>query len=82
MFIKFLGIGVLAVSLFALLTLLLMRSSENLGSIGLILLGLIACLLVAALFDGVCAVESKPGRGTTVRVTIPLREEELCLSAS
>lgn len=45
-------------------------------------LGLTGIKERAALFGGVCTVESEPGRGTTVRVKIPLREEELCLSAS
>lgn len=45
-------------------------------------LGLTGIQERAALFDGVCTVESEPGRGTTLRVRIPLREEELCLSVS
>jgi len=45
-------------------------------------LGLTGIRERAALFGGDCTVESEPGRGTTVRVKIPLREEELCLSAS
>jgi len=36
----------------------------------------------AALFGGQCVVESESGRGTTIRVKIPLSEEQTCLSAS
>jgi signal transduction histidine kinase len=45
-------------------------------------LGLTGIQERAALFDGLCTVESEPGRGTTLRVRIPLPEETLCLSAS
>jgi signal transduction histidine kinase len=36
----------------------------------------------AALFGGQCVVESESGRGTTIRVKIPLHEEQPCLSDS
>jgi signal transduction histidine kinase len=36
----------------------------------------------AALLGGICAVESAPGAGTTVRVRIPLNEPETCQALS
>ncbi len=36
----------------------------------------------AALLGGPCAVESVPGQGTTIRVTIPLGESRTCQSVS
>jgi signal transduction histidine kinase len=43
-------------------------------------LGLTGMRERATLFGGVCTVDSEPGRGTTIRIKIPL-DEELCQSA-
>jgi signal transduction histidine kinase len=45
-------------------------------------LGLTGMQERAALYGGECIVESEPGRGTTIRVKIPLSEEQACLSSS
>jgi signal transduction histidine kinase len=45
-------------------------------------LGLTGMRERAALLGGTCAVESVPGKGTTIRVRIPLREEQTCPSES
>ncbi len=45
-------------------------------------LGLTGMKERAALLGGSCEVESVPGQGTTIRVTIPLDEAEICRSES
>lgn len=45
-------------------------------------LGLLGMRERAALCSGICTVESAVGRGTTIRVQIPLKEENLCQSES